>query len=112
MRTDHRIWDLALFYWDRAVTKWAHWDLNILKITNMIFQIQTIKTHAHTQRHGGTAHLKASRVQTLTSEPHKSRAWLARGVGSKAPPGLEDSCCKWNPGELKKQTINHPQKRP
>jgi len=30
--TNHHIWYLSLFYWDRVVTKWAHWDLNILAV--------------------------------------------------------------------------------
>lgn len=30
--TNHHIWYLPLFDWDWVVTKWAHWDLNILKI--------------------------------------------------------------------------------
>lgn len=34
MLTYHNIWYLPLFYWDWLVTKWAYWDLNILKTMN------------------------------------------------------------------------------
>lgn len=80
--TNHNIWYLSLFYWDWAVTKWAYWHVDILKIMNIRY---SRFRHSHKRkRYNGVTHLKAEGAQTLVSDTHEKVVPVPR-INSKAP---------------------------
>lgn len=84
MLTNHHVWYLSLLYWDWAVTKWAHWDLNILKIMNKGDISDSDNQNSHKQK--GTMVLSTSKQSTDTdTRPPEKKALLASRINSKAP---------------------------
>lgn len=101
MLTYHNIWYLPLFYWDWLVTKWAYWDLNILKTMNTRWYSR-VRASKVTKENVIMYSTSKSRQSTNTDTwPLGRRPCQFRGLIVRHPRTWGESFLQWNLVELK-----------